>query len=145
MRYVDKDGPDGCWLWTGGRAGSTSVYGIFTSGTRASDPKTYAHRYSYEMFVGLIPNDLVIDHLCRNKLCVNPDHLEAVTQQENLARRPWAIVHRPQPNIRLKVCRSGRHDLTDPANVRWDEDGRRRGCLPCRQELEARRSLRRAG
>src|SRR5215469_6072754 len=70
-----------CWLWRGyeGAGG----YGRF-----AIEPRDniQAHRFSYQLFVGLIPKGLVIDHLCRVHLCVNPDHLEAVTSCENSRR-----------------------------------------------------------
>lgn len=70
--------PNGCWV-------SNTVYGhgygLF------SHKKTFrAHRFIYEVIVGLIPEGLVIDHLCRNRGCVNPKHLEAVTQQVNTLR-----------------------------------------------------------
>ena len=50
--------------------------------------KTYAHRVAYELFVGPIPDGLELDHLCRRRNCINPDHLEAVTHAENIARKP---------------------------------------------------------
>jgi len=120
------DGP-GCWCWTGKTSGSTARYGDFRIGTKSSDPRVKAHRFSYELLVGPIPDGLELDHLCRNKLCVNPDHLEPVTHAENRRR------------ARLAVCRSGRHDLTDPVNMRWDGDGNRRGCRLCHMEATQRR------
>jgi len=68
-----------CWLWTAAQIGSG--YGQFRLGGYA-----YAHRYSYELHKGKIPEGLHIDHLCRVKNCVNPDHLEAVSPGENLRR-----------------------------------------------------------
>lgn len=79
-KYVAKDAETGCWNWTGG---TTKGYGSFTHPGRK---KCYAHRYSWELHRGTIPDGLVIDHLCRNTRCVNPDHLEPVTQQENVRR-----------------------------------------------------------
>lgn len=71
---------DDCWLWIGGlNIQGYSVMKIFKkSGS--------AHRFSYEYFKGLIPEGLQIDHLCRVKRCVNPDHLEAVTSHANIMR-----------------------------------------------------------
>jgi hypothetical protein len=80
---ADKNGPvpeerpslGPCWLWTGG-----------TNGTYGKIRNLYAHRVSYELSKGQIPAGLQIDHLCRNTVCVNPDHLEAVTGRTNLLR-----------------------------------------------------------
>lgn len=69
-----------CWLWTGGKTGSG--YGIF--GIQGRD--WLAHRFAYQLLVGPIPTGFTLDHLCRIPLCVNPDHLESVTQQENTLR-----------------------------------------------------------
>ena len=72
---------DGCWVWTG--AVSTGGYGrIGIDGNRLAQ----AHRVAYQLYVGPIPEGLHVDHLCRNRLCVNSDHLEAVTQAENNRR-----------------------------------------------------------
>lgn len=69
-----------CWYWTASL--DSAGYGLF----RANGRMNKAHRYAYELLVAPIPAGLTIDHLCRVRTCVNPDHLEAVTQQENTAR-----------------------------------------------------------
>ena len=83
--YVDKDGPGGCWLWTG--LLYPHGYAQFTVAGR----NVSGHRWSYEHHFGPIPEGLSIDHVhargCRHRHCVNPDHLEAVTQAENNRRR----------------------------------------------------------
>lgn len=77
-RKVDKSGD--CWEWTA--AIFPNGYGAFKNGK-----KNYlAHRWSYEHEKGEIPKGLEIDHLCRNRKCVNPDHLEAVCHTTNVER-----------------------------------------------------------
>jgi hypothetical protein len=66
-----------CWIWIGNK--SSKGYGRFGN--------IRAHRFSYEYYVGPMPKNLQIDHLCKVTSCVNPDHLEAVTLQENLRRQ----------------------------------------------------------
>lgn len=80
---VEKGGPDDCWLWTANKT-APNGHGRFLG----PDGQIMAHRYAYEALVGPIPEGLVIDHLCRVRLCVNPDHLEPVTAEEN-TRRGW--------------------------------------------------------
>ena len=114
MRFwqrVVKRGSDECWLWTGAK--TMDGYGQFNR-------RSYAHRVSYEMHKGPIPEGLVIDHLCRNKKCVNPAHLEAVTNTVNLQRsapatkthckRGHALIDRQSNGDRYcKQCARERH------------------------------------
>lgn len=71
----------GCWTWLAYRM--PSGYGRFSYKNHGGQ---YAHRISYEEFVGPIPDGLQIDHKCKNRGCVRPSHLEAVTAEENLRR-----------------------------------------------------------
>lgn len=86
-RFQAKVSPagDGCWLWTGARF--FNGYGQFRGGGGGS-ARVRAHRWSYEYHVGPIPEGLQLDHLCRIRHCVNPAHLEPVTQAENNRRKP---------------------------------------------------------
>lgn len=111
MSFVSPEPMSGCWLWVGG---VTTKYGIFRLGKQRK-----AHRVSYEHFVGPIAAGLDIDHRCRVKTCVNPVHLEAVSERENVRRWAATITH----------CPLG-HEYT-PENTYLDE-GRRR-CLICRR------------
>jgi hypothetical protein len=109
--------PD-CWLWVGTR--DQKDYGKFWNGTTA----VIAHRYAYELLVGPIPDGLHIDHLCRVHRCVNPDHLEAVTNRENVLRGegPTAI------NAAKTHCIHG-HEFT-PENTITNRLGHR-WCRTC--------------
>lgn len=88
QRFWGKVGvasPDACWLW---RASLARGYGKFWLDGRLRP----AHQVAYEWLVGPIPVGLEIDHLCRTKACVNPDHLEAVTHATNQKRIPAKTV-----------------------------------------------------
>ena len=124
LRFVDKDGPGGCWLWTGGR--SDTGYGTFNVAGRTVS----AHRYAWETFVGPIPEGHQIDHVwangCRHLLCVNyENHLEVVTSAENMSRGTLA---------RRTHCIHGH--LFDEANTYWRKD--RPGTRICKACTKAR-------
>ncbi len=83
-RMMDKfTVDDGCWEWTAAK--TSEGYGAIGKGAR-EEGTLLAHRVMYESLVGLIPDGLVIDHLCRNRGCVNPTHMEPVTTRENVLR-----------------------------------------------------------
>lgn len=82
LQYVTKT--DNCWIWTGIKH-RTRRYGRFYVGGRGGR-FVQAHRWAYEHFVGPIPDGLTIDHLCMVRECVNPAHMEPVTQAENNRR-----------------------------------------------------------
>ena len=77
--YTDK--PDECWLWPGVR--NSSGYGQVAMNGRMQ----YAHRVAYELHVGAIPDGLVLDHICFERDCFNPRHLEPVTHGQNMQNR----------------------------------------------------------
>jgi len=114
-------GPSGCWVWAGGRTGRG--YGQLRSG----GVQVGAHRLAYEALCGPIPDGLVIDHLCRNKVCVNPAHLEVVTGAENTRRGCLGV-------LRVTHCPRG-HEYTEANTIR---DPKRR----CRECTVARRKAR---
>lgn len=118
-----------CWLWTGVRHGPG--YGRFRQTTKSSGRQAMAHRYSYELVHGPIPEGLQIDHLCRNPSCVRPDHLEAVTARENTMRSRAPSAR----NARKTHCPKG-HPLSGD-NVRLV--GGRRNCSTCKREWVQRK------
>nr|WP_202546322.1 HNH endonuclease signature motif containing protein [Streptomyces sp. SID2119] len=114
----------GCLLWTAHL--KSSGYGEFTAYGRRNVP---AHRFAYELLVGPIPSGLHLDHLCRERRCVRPDHLEPVTPGENVRRGEGVSAI----NARKTVCPQG-HPLSGE-NLYRKPDGRR-VCRACRRDRE---------
>lgn len=112
-----RTAPDGdCLRWTGYRR--PDGYGMM----RAWGKTTYAHRVAYVMHFGTIPDGAQIDHTCKMRDCVNPAHLEAVSQQVNLARAT-----RPQSIVRTH-CGKG-HEFTPENTYRWRDTRKCRTCM----------------
>ena len=85
---VQMEPNSGCWIWDAG----INAYGYGTFAGYSGETEL-AHRVSYEMHVGKIPPGMQIDHRCRLRCCVNPDHLEVVTKEENYRRGDAAYFH----------------------------------------------------
>lgn len=115
----------GCWLWTD--LVTTAGYGRLWNGERV----VAAHRWAFERYAGPIPEGLQLDHLCRVRVCVNPDHLEVVTTAENTRRgqSPTTIA------ARKNQCFRG-HDLS---GARKTANGHHRVCPICQRERAQRR------
>lgn len=126
-RFWAKVEPRGeCWIWTGSlNVRSGYPYVKYQGKVRP------AYRVSYELLVGPIPPGLDIDHLCRTPACVNPEHLEAVTHRENVARsrHPVGVA------LRTNRCVNG-HEFT-PENTRIRRNGSRT-CIECSRERTRR-------
>jgi len=120
--------PSGCWKWTAATNGWG--YGRF----RWRGSMTTTHRIAYELLIGPVPPGLDLDHLCRNRICVNPNHMEAVTHRENCLRGEGVCAR----NSRVTHCPKGHEYTSENTTVRrghrlckackaaWDKDYRAR-------------------
>ena len=129
--HVDKTGHNGCWLWTAFI--NNEGYGAYRAG-----PMVFkAHRVAYTLLNGEVPDLLPLDHLCRVRACVNPAHLEPVTNQENIIRgfAPTAV------NARKTHCPKG-HPLAE-GNLEPSQAALgRRSCHTCHREASRQSQLR---
>lgn len=134
---VVKGGPGDCWAWSGEH--TPKGYGRFVFGGRARR-REYAHRVSWTLARGPIPDGMVIDHVCRNRGCCNPDHMEVVTSRENTLRGDGVTAAHAQKTH----CRNG-HPLSGD-NVSVVKNGKKqamaRKCLACRRVSTAMDRLR---
>lgn len=116
-------GFDACWEWHGDL--QTDGYGrIWLNGKTR-----YVHRVLYEEFRGPIPDGVQIDHLCRNRCCANPRHMELVTSGENTLRGEGLTAQ----NARKTHCVNG-HEFSEENTRRYGPDGRYRMCRACQRE-----------
>lgn len=132
-RFIDKvqfEPNTGCWIWNGAKAGRSN-YAQFTVGYVGKQKHVaLAHRFAYQWFVGRIPDGLVIDHLCDVPACVNPDHLRACTQKQNVMRSLGVCAK----NAVKTHCPQG-HKYT-PENTKIDRG--KRSCRRCNADRQLR-------
>jgi hypothetical protein len=133
-RYVSPEPNSGCWLWVASLDGR----GYGQLGDGAGGVKK-AYRIAWGLYRGPIPDGMELDHKCRVRCCVNPDHLEVVSHRENSLRGVGA----PAVNARKTHCVNG-HEFTEENTYLWKGNERKcRSCAASPQRLEYWRNYRR--
>lgn len=132
----DEWNRDDCWLWTG-RPG-TKGYGKFGIGPARCRRHVMAHRWAYEFFNGPIPKGKELHHNCENRLCVNPNHLEALAPLDHQNRSPKFLLARSRHIVSYRLrthCPKG-HPYTDDNLYVYPKGNR--ACRQCRREAGVR-------
>lgn len=129
-RRIAVDGLTGCWCWTGPLL---KGYGRWTDGARETRVEQAAHRVAYKALIGPIPDGMDLDHLCRNRACCHPAHVEPVTRAVNVQRGlvPSLVRDLHQKKRQRPACNRG-HPYTE-STTRQTREGWR-VCLTCEQE-----------
>lgn len=128
----------GCWEWTSTR--SPDGYGKVVVGYRGHGRpvRRFAHRVLYELARGPVPKGLELDHLCRNRACCNPAHLEPVTRRENVRRGLLPAMLREKAAAQAH-CKRGGHPLSGDNLVLQGPEKKFRVCRICRNERQRQR------
>ena len=132
VKKVKFDGPNGCWEWQGSI--TSTGYGMCPRSIDGKAMTLLAHRLALHIARRPVPEDRVVDHLCRNRRCVRPDHLDIVTARENMLRGDGYFAK----NARKTHCSRG-HEFTSEntlrehsAHANHGRGGVVRVCLACR-------------
>jgi hypothetical protein len=128
-RSIEKNTND-CWIWKLAR--TKQGYGRIAHNNKSC----FAHRVSYQTYVGDIPEGLVLDHVCRTRECVNPEHLEAVTFAENIRRGARGVLN---PQRQATHCKWG-HEFNEK-NTYWktsESGSKSRMCITCKNRRKTK-------
>lgn len=126
---------NGCWEWTG----SLHANGYASTGAGKRNKRKYVHRISYELWIGPIAQGMDLDHLCRNRKCFNPAHLEQVTRRENALRGEGPSIL-ARLNGAKTHCKNGNEFTPDNTRIRPTGGRACRACAKSKQAEYRRRA-----